>query len=261
MYHRINDTIAPSDLIIAPEKFKEQMWYLKKFCDVISLQDVCDIYVQKKEMKRRRRPHIVITLDDGYYDNYQNAYPILKKFKLPATIFLVTGFIDTGKKMLYYENMSTPDMLNWEEVRRMKDSGITFCPHTETHPHLRELSRLEQAAEIKNSMYTLVKNISAGREARIFSYTYGEYNEVTLDVLRELGVKLAVTVNGGINTLNDKPLELRRLTADGRDDLVDFMRKLAPDVDPVWQYRFNVFKQSRIGRMAEAAKRLIRRII
>jgi peptidoglycan/xylan/chitin deacetylase (PgdA/CDA1 family) len=230
MYHRINDTLTPSDLVISTKEFRKQMWYLRKYCNVISLQDVYDIYVGKKEMKRSRRPQVVITIDDGYRDNYQNAYPILSKFGLPATIFLVTGFIGTDKKLPRYQNMPSPDMLNWDEVRTMNNGYIKFCPHTESHSHLPELGYLEQIKEVKNSMDALVKNLSAERESFIFSYTYGEYNKVTLDVLRELGMKLSVTANRGINTLKDAPLELQRIGVDGREDLVNFMRKFITDV-------------------------------
>jgi len=252
MYHRVNDAMSLSDLIISKKRFKEQMKYLKSFCNVISLLDVYDMYFKQGKIEYKRRPQVIITLDDGYYDSYRNAYPILKEFGLNATIFLTTGFINTDKKMLRYENMPAPDMLTWEEVRTMKKGGITFCPHTETHPHLAELRRLEQKAEIQNSINALVKNVSAEEETKIFSYTYGEYNKVTLDVLKELDIKIAVTVKPGINTLNDNPLELRRITVDGRDDLVDFMKKISP---------FERFKLTKTGRMLSFVKKILRKVI
>jgi peptidoglycan/xylan/chitin deacetylase (PgdA/CDA1 family) len=73
------------------DKFKEQMHYLKKNFNVISLEDVVQFYEKRTPIPAHS---VVITIDDGYQSNYSLAYPILKEFRLPATIFVTTDFID-----------------------------------------------------------------------------------------------------------------------------------------------------------------------
>lgn len=226
MYHRINDDLPPSHLIVSVKKFKEQMAYLKQCCDVIGIDRLPGFYKDKKGMAQSRRPQVVITIDDGYRDNYLNAFPVLKEFNLPATIFVSTGFIGTNKKMRRYDDLPAPDMLSWQEIQEMRNSGnITFGPHTVNHPHLLQLNRAQQKEEIEKSMNGLFAKVPDPLCKKIFSYTYGEYDSELLNVLKELGIDLAVTVGGGINNYDSDPRELKRLGVDGRDNLVGFMSK------------------------------------
>lgn len=227
MYHRVNDALTPSGLIISRRKFEEQMRYLKRFCQVVRLEDLLDAYSNKRELPRRRKPQVVITLDDGYRDNYLNAFPVLKKFGLPATIFLATGFIGKDRKIARYQHMPSPDMLSWPEVEAMRDN-VTFYPHTENHPHLPELSPVEQKEEIRKSMDDLAAHLLPGKTQKIFAYPYGQYNESTLKILQELDIKIALTTQSGLNTGREDPLRLKRVSADGNDGLRDFIKKVSP---------------------------------
>ncbi len=94
-YHRFADKKNNSILHKLDKKsFQKQMRYLKKCYDVISLDNLVE-KVRKKE--RFQKTAIVITIDDGFKDNYDFAYPILKELNIPATIFLTTGLIGTSK--------------------------------------------------------------------------------------------------------------------------------------------------------------------
>lgn len=92
-YHRIGDPdqtpIDPGVYSATPEQFEEQLKYLKVECDVIGVGDITDVLRQGS-----KRRCVLITFDDGYLDNYQVAYPILKQVGLPAVIFLTSGFLD-----------------------------------------------------------------------------------------------------------------------------------------------------------------------
>lgn len=98
-YHRIDkpennpDTFQPN-ISATPEEFRRQMLYLSRWFNVVSLQDVTNWLVNKKPL-----PHqaALITFDDGYLDNYTNAYPILREFKFPAVIYLTSGYIATDR--------------------------------------------------------------------------------------------------------------------------------------------------------------------
>lgn len=269
MYHRVNDVLKANDLVVPVEVFREQMRYLKKNCEIVSIEQfflghtshVTSHTLKDKNMQpvacdlRLQRPKVVVTFDDGYRDNYLHAYPVLKELQLPATIFLTTGMIGTDKKRPRYEQMPSPDMLSWDEVNEMAQSGISFGAHTVNHPHLPKLSYIQQRAEIEESLSTLGHHVTTSQvTSKIFCYPYGEYNDDTLKILQELGVKIAFTVKPGINSegrggkgverrakgegrrVKDSEtnlLELKRVGINGIDSMFDFRKKLAGAFDPL----------------------------
>jgi peptidoglycan/xylan/chitin deacetylase (PgdA/CDA1 family) len=239
MYHRVNDTLPANDLSVPVAKFREQMEYLRKNCEVVGISAlICEGRKTKDEGRKKQK--VVITFDDGYMDNYVNAYPVLKELGLPATIFLVTGMIGTDKKRPRYNHMPSPDMLSWAKVMEMAQNGIAFGAHTVDHPHLSELSYQGQKEEIGKSMAVLdgmleTRNSKLVTCNRIFCYPYGDYNGDTLKIMQELDVKAAFTVKPGINEerrlKGEGRWELRRTEISGVDSLFDFKKKLAGAFD------------------------------
>lgn len=102
-YHRVVSNSDPTavlsfkELNVSPEEFEKQVVNLKKYFNILSLDELL-FHLESGESLHR--PSCLITFDDGWMDNFQNAYPILKKHKVPATIFLSTGFI--GTKRIYW---------------------------------------------------------------------------------------------------------------------------------------------------------------
>ncbi len=94
MYHGVVRTSleVPDRCFVDKESFTRQVAYLKRDFDVIPLRDV----VHRLRNGQVRRPTAAITFDDGYQNNYDVAWPILREAGLPATIFLVTGLMDTS---------------------------------------------------------------------------------------------------------------------------------------------------------------------
>ena len=234
MYHRVNDDLPPSDLVTPVEVFQKQMRYLKEHHEVVDLKKFTALLNAYAQGEKPAGMKIVITFDDGYRDNYLNAFSILKEYGLPATIFLTTAMISTNKKRPRYQPMPDPDMLTWEEVKHMAQSGISFGAHTDSHPHLSQLSYAEQKLEISKSINTLIEKLSLSNDSPerfVFCYPYGHYNADTLNVIKELGVKIAFTVKPGINNQSIAPLELRRTEINGIDTLFDFKKKLGGGFD------------------------------
>lgn len=140
-YHRVCDEV--SDVIsISPNLFEEQLVTLKK----LGFRSVFLSELKELIYNRRSKERVVaITFDDGFFDNYKYAFPILKKHGFKATIFLTTSFIKDA-----LENSAqrvSPDalsdavlrsdfssFLNWDQVKEMRSSGIVeFEPHTHFH--------------------------------------------------------------------------------------------------------------------------------
>ena len=81
--------------------FKTQIAYMKKYYNIISLDDYIEFCTKDKKIPNNS---IVITIDDGYRSNYTLAYPIFKEFNVPATIFITTDFVE-NKKYLWVDRL------------------------------------------------------------------------------------------------------------------------------------------------------------
>jgi len=156
-YHRVNDVEDPFFPAISTELFEKEMRFLRKHYTVVSLAEL---------LNRLRggltEPVVAITFDDGYQDNYYNAFPILQRHGLPATIFLTTGCMDSGEPLwfeqLAYALKTTPqEFVDLEidssprfwlrtQIERLESNGRIFSilrasPDTE---RLRWLARIFQ---------------------------------------------------------------------------------------------------------------------
>lgn len=88
MYHRFG--AAPTERTLGAEEFRKQLLLLKERCEIVTVSEL----VRRKGRGETNRPLAAVTVDDGYADFFQIAYPILKELKIPATVFVTTGFID-----------------------------------------------------------------------------------------------------------------------------------------------------------------------
>ncbi|WP_253957550.1 polysaccharide deacetylase family protein [Paenibacillus oleatilyticus] len=210
-YHSI--TVDPGNrATIAPDKFEEQMRYLAdEGYTTLTLQQFTDILGGKE--KPPEKP-ILLTFDDGYADNYEHAYPLLKKLKFNATLFMVPGFVGDG----YY--------LDWEQVKAMKEAGWDIQPHSMSHPNLPKLSVKKQTYEITESRRLIEEQL--GTTADIFCYPYGESNRTTLNLLKENKFRYAFTIDQGWASSDQDPLKLKRLFVNGEASMKAWKRLLEP---------------------------------
>ncbi|MGE5629330.1 MAG: polysaccharide deacetylase family protein [Solirubrobacterales bacterium] len=195
MYHSIG--VEKGNPIRMPkEQFEKEMKYIKdNGYTTITLKELYDYFDNKKNVPDKA---IVITLDDGYEDNYTEAYPILKKYNLKATIFMVTSTVDVNKKCL------TSDQL-----KEMDKNGIDIESHTVTHRDLDTLSYLEQLKELKDSKAYLENLL--GKEVDYLAYPTGKYNNDTIKAAKEAGYKMALTTNGRWSDKSDGIYTLDRV--------------------------------------------------
>lgn len=115
MYHRVSPKIDPWSLrSLSPQSFETQIKYFSKNYEILSLDRLIEYIVQGEPFPEKA---VVMTFDDGYKDNYRYAYPILKRYNIPATIFLTTGHIGTGSlfwwdKVSYCIQQTSLDKIN-----------------------------------------------------------------------------------------------------------------------------------------------------
>jgi peptidoglycan/xylan/chitin deacetylase (PgdA/CDA1 family) len=206
MYHSI-DFEKGNELRIPKDKFRLQMKYLKdNGFTTLTLNELYSYIVFGTSLPEKP---VVLTLDDGYVDNYTNALPVLKEFDLKATVFMITSCIDTDKRYL-----------TSKQLQEMDKAGMDIESHTVTHPELNKLSYDNQLIELKNSKVTLEKIL--GRDVPYLAYPYGRFNADTLKITQDLGYKMAFSTIIGDASKSDGLYKLHRLYVSNNDNMDRF---------------------------------------
>jgi len=204
MYHNIGirpKRVTLKSLYVTPRMFRFQMWYLKTAgFKVVSLHEILS-FINGKNFNEKL---VAITFDDGYQDFYDNAFPVLKTYNFPSTVFLVSELV--GKENRWDSNVER--LLNWDSILEMKDAGVTFGSHSKTHPFLSRLSEKELRDEIRDSKIILEERLK--NPVDFFCYPNGNYDNRVLETVHTSGYKGAVTTNRGLIHRNDSPFEMTR---------------------------------------------------
>ncbi len=215
MYHHVGPTDGINDecYYISSGMFSRQLdLMIEKGFQPLSLWDVEEAFMQKKELPEKS---VLITLDDGWLDNYLYAFPILKEKKIPATIFITPGLIGEDK------NLSS-----WEQIKEMHESGfVQFASHGHNHKRLRDLSNEEALFELKESKKVIEEFY--GRPSISFCYPYGAFDKRVRKLVFQAGFQLDFGTRKGINSWPwsaSRPL-LRAHVFAG-ESLDDFYREL-----------------------------------
>lgn len=225
MYHKVSphQQHGSLGLRVTPADFEAQMKYLKEngFTSV-SLDQLIDYWAAGRSLPPRP---VVITFDDGYEDNYLYAYPVLKKYRFTATIFLVCNNID-GYNDWELNRTIHPrvKLLSWPQIREMQRHGFSFQSHTLTHPSLTLISPEEARTEIQQSRAQLSKLLDA--PVNFLAYPYGRSDEKIENLARNAGYKGAVSTLCGKNGTGINLFKLKRLGVDGNMNLEQFARML-----------------------------------
>lgn len=215
-YHSVR--VAPANananlksLYVTPENFDKQMKYLKDNGYFTMTMD--EFYNYYKDGGNIPEKSVLITFDDGYTDNYTNALPVLKKYGLNATVFMISGSI--GK-----EGYMTEDQL-----KELETSGFEVQSHTVSHSRLSELSYEVQVKELKDSKASLEKLLNKSIE--YIAYPESKFNKETYKACEETGYKLGYNLEGGAGDSTDKPFNIDRTYVGGDYDMERFKGKLA----------------------------------
>ncbi|BBB93271.1 MAG TPA: polysaccharide deacetylase family protein [Methylomusa anaerophila] len=193
-YHKI-DSLNHS-LSISPEEFKQQMAYLHDNGYTSIRPDQLMNYLNLG--KPLPKKPVMITFDDGYLDNYTNAYPVLKKYGFIATIFLVTDLVGKDERFM-----------NWEQVREMEKAGFIFGSHTVTHTPLTRLPREKIMEELTESRKEIERQL--GQNPKYFAYPTGAYNLEIEELVKQAGYKAAFTIRYGQVGPGSEPYALERI--------------------------------------------------
>ena len=193
-YHKVNDWSEDS-YTVKPEDFAAQMDELRaQGYETIS---ILDFLRAKKGKQTLPEKAVIVTLDDGYKDNYTDMLPIMESRGMKATAFMVTN------------DIGLPGYLTWDMLRDMQNRGIEIGSHTANHLPLTEMSPADAREEVQLSKTLMewngIKTIFG------LSYPNGKYKDFMPQMLKESEYLAAVTGDAGLNTFETNPYLLHRI--------------------------------------------------
>jgi len=203
---------------------------------------------------------LLITVDDGHISFYMNAFPLLKKYQIPAILFIVPSLINTEnpfwwdeviyylgnkkgseelkrlkaipnqERLVYLEELRNisdkmplkQDQLTVEQLKEMQTAGITIANHSFTHPMFDQCTEVELKNELRQTKAFFEEHGLKGYE--YFAYPNGNYNELAEKVLKEEGVNYAFLFDHQLNKGKINPMRISRLSVN--------------DDTPLWKLRF-----------------------
>lgn len=190
IYHRFGDQRYPTTNI-SLERFEEQLaWLRENDFQVIPLAELVDALKRNKPLPDKG---VVITIDDGYQSVYHGAWPILKQYGYPFTVFIYTKATDDRHW----------DYMNWDQVRELQAAGVDFQDHGYGH-HRMALppAGVDEVAyrnwirdDLGKSSRILTREL--GYRPRFLAVPYGEYNQTVLNIAREAGYDAVFTQDPG----------------------------------------------------------------
>lgn len=203
LYHNISETYinGQADMHITPDMFEEHMKMLNDAgYTAVSITDAANGAVMPENP-------VVITFDDGYYSNYEFGYPILQKYNMCATIFVITdkvGNFDTSYRHF-----------DWNTAREMEAGGtIEILSHTNSHSRLSQVSDIQLVLELRQSKYIIEKELN--KKCNILAAPYGDFDERTFIQAKKAGYDAICRVGDiGIDVPTHGIMSLRRYTVHG----------------------------------------------
>jgi peptidoglycan/xylan/chitin deacetylase (PgdA/CDA1 family) len=206
MYHYLSNPPLDADqyrldLSVTPANFAAQMDRLAaEGYHPVRLADLSDYLLGGPPLPPKP---IVLTFDDGYLDNYTDAFPILQSHKFPATFFVVAQFVDAKR----------PGYMTWAQLAEMQKAGMEIGSHSLDHTDLKGKTRALLNTQIAGAKVLIESRL--GISVKSFCYPAGRYDARTIEVLRSTGYLAATTEIQGTRQATESLFELRRIRVRG----------------------------------------------
>lgn len=216
----------------SPAIFEQQIKYLaEKAYTSLRISDLLDNWPRVLDKKRI----VILTFDDGLYNNREIVCPILRKYGMIATFFIPTAYIGENRLPANHKNLGTyhgVDMLAWHDLKDMAREGFEIGSHTHTHVLVRQLNHEEAAHELAISKKIIEEKL--GVPVRSFAYPRGRttaFAPWTREVLQKCGYAAGCTMMEGCLSRKTDLLQLPRIGIDQTDTLQTFRMKLHGNYD------------------------------
>ena len=210
LYHSMADDVAPKfrPWAISPKQFATHMAYLhdRNYTPLTVGQFVQIVSGNAGALPERP---VVITFDDGLADFYTGAYPLLRAYGFPATLYIVSGFVGGESRWLAPDGEGNRPMMTWNQVAEICTSGIECGAHSVNHPQLDIISTNKARDEIFRSKDILEQHL--GRAVSTFAYPHGHHSPKVRQLVIDAGYASACAVKNAMSTTTDDIFALSRI--------------------------------------------------
>jgi len=203
IYHRFGESSYPTTNV-AVDRFQAQMAYLRENgYRVVPLAEVVTALKERRPLPERG---VVITIDDGYASVYHAAWPILRSFGYPFTVFLNIQAVDRG-----FSNI-----LTWQQIDEMRRAGVDFEDHSYAHHRLADwpagMDEQDYRRWISTDLARGARILAdrLGRRPRYLAIPYGEYNEIVIDEAKKVGYAAVLSQDPGVVSSDTDPFLIPR---------------------------------------------------
>ena len=239
MYHQFvknKEDGGKIKLFVTEKQFETHLKILKFLgYQTITFEELEKIGLQNRFYKK----YIILTVDDGYKDNYEILYPLLKKYNMKAVIFLVSG-LKYNKWTIESSDEKYFELMDDEEVLELQNSGLVeFGGHTLTHLSFLNADKNMAEYEVVEDKKITEKRLE--KSLKVFAYPYGHRKEETKEIVKRSGYSFAVSTDTGSGIITEDLYDIRR-TAIDKTSLFDFLRKISPGY---LQYKAKKYKNKR----------------
>ncbi|WBV61965.1 polysaccharide deacetylase family protein [Chryseobacterium camelliae] len=219
MYHQVlPKKLAPkNDLIVTTENLEEQFIYIKNNFNTLFFKELD----QENSIPNK----IILTFDDGYYNNLEYLVPLLEKYRLKATIFIPTEYIQNEA------SSSEKHFMNFDEIKNVNPELVEIALHSHAHKNYSEMS-------VENAREDLKKNIEILKEnainfSHVLAYPYGKFpkekskKRAFFEMLEQSGITAALRIGNEIESYPWKnKFEINRIDIKYGDSINTFKWKL-----------------------------------
>lgn len=223
MYHQVADTgiLARARWRISPRQFELQLRYLREAGFYgIGLDAWRAAMGQRQALPGRA---VLITFDDGYRDFATHAWPLLQRYGFSALMFVVSGRVG-GSNDWDPSAAAGEGLLGWDELRRLRDEGLSIGSHSATHRRLTGLTVADVVREAAVSKNVIEREM--GQPVAGFAYPYGEHDSAIRHLVGATGYEQGFTCQPRRSRFSDGLLNQPRIEVCGDDDLKAFIAKL-----------------------------------
>ncbi len=233
MYHHfaMRNMGIGNGVVTTTRELEEQLRYFQsQGYHIISLEEL-DALLARAERNPEGlglglgEKYLCITMDDGYYSNYDLAFPLFRKYRVPASVFAVTDFVTEQIGLKKF---------TWEQAEKMDKSGfLRVYSHTANHQPVEEGEEEAFLASMQRSEETLNENLSK-KHVKAMAYPNGRYTELSQRMLEEDGYVLQFTVENSVITRQTKRNAIPRITIESGMDGADVVRKIELTAEKVF---------------------------
>lgn len=200
-------------------RFMKQMEYLARRCTVVKASEIMGVNAYGANNL------IVITFDDAFVNVFENAVPILRRYELPASIFVPVS--DLGRKPNWDMPECDPDknetIMRKDQIQQLDKEGFEIFSHTLTHPVLTEIQDGRLAIELAESKLAVEEIV--GHKVVGISYPYGSFDVKVSNAAEKAGYKLGFTIEPSMVDSSTNSLQIGRFSVSPRDGLLRFKLK------------------------------------